>query len=458
MIILMNSIEKVFVDLKQYFFKGETLDIDKRILFLKSLKCKIIENETRFISALSKDMNKSPFDVLSTELTLIIDELNFLIKKTKSILKRKRVKTNLINFPAKSYIEYEPYGCVLVYSPWNYPLQLSLIPVFDAIACGNTVILKPSEYCVNTSKVMEEIFNDVNPQWFRVINGDTSVAQTLLSFKFDYIFFTGSTAIGKIVMKKASENLIPVTLELGGKSPCIVTDKCDINLAAKRIVWGKFLNAGQTCVAPDYILVHKNIKKEFIKCVIYYIKTFYYAQEKISADFTHIINEAHLNRLLNLIDKDKVIFGGNHDDLCLEPTLMDQVNDDDLIMKEEIFGPIMPIMEYENIKDVISYLKGKEKSLALYIFTNDKTEANLIFKNVSFGGGCINDTIMHLCNLYLPFGGVGTSGIGNYHGKYSLTTFSHCKSVFIKGKAEFKTKYPPINDKKTKFLKRISKL
>lgn len=388
---------------------------------------------------------------------MVILEINYFLKKLRKLSKPKKVKSNLINFPSKSYIYKEPFGVTLIIAPWNYPLQLSLIPLVDSIACGNTVILKPSEVSYNVSVVIEKMFEDFDERIIKVINGDKEIAEELLDQRFDLIFYTGNETVGKIVMEKASKHLTPVILELGGKSPCIVDKDVDLDLAVKRIVWGKFINAGQTCVAPDYILVHKDIHKEFLEKAIKQIKKFYYEDDKISKNFTYIINERHLNRLLKLIDKEKLVFGGKANRNLLEPTILDNVEYNDLVMQEEIFGPIMPIIEYDDLDNVIKELKTKEKPLALYIFSKNKTNINSVIENISFGGGCVNDVIMHLTNDHLPFGGIGSSGMGRYHGKYSFDAFTHEKPIFKKGKLEIQVKYPPYNENKLKLLKLVTK-
>ena len=440
-----------------YFLNNNTKDIKTRIQVLKQIKSKLFEYKEKIMDAFIKDFNKCKFDVLSTEFVMTVFEINYFIKNIKKLSRKKKVKGNLINFPSKSYIYKEPYGVTLIIAPWNYPLQLALIPLIDSIACGNTVILKPSEQSPNVSKVIEEMFSDFNDSLIKVINGDAEVSNKILDERYDLIFYTGGTRVGKIIMEKASKNLTPVILELGGKSPCIVDSDVDLKQAVKRIVWGKFINAGQTCVAPDYILVHKDIHQKFNELVKNQIKEFYYENNKLRNDFTYIINERHLNRLLKLIDKDKLIFGGSNINNLLEPTVLDNVCYSDLVMQEEIFGPIMPIIEYDDFDNVINDLKEKEKPLALYIFSNNKTNINKVISNISFGGGCINDVIMHLTNEHLPFGGVGNSGMGRYHGKYSFDAFTHEKPVFKKGKIELPLKYPKYTKQKENLVKSVIK-
>lgn len=443
---------------KEFFKSGKTKDIQFRIENLNKLKKNIEKNEQYIMEALKKDLGKSNFESYSTELGIVLIEISFIIKHLKKWAKPKKVKTPITNFKSSSYIYPEPYGNTLILSPWNYPFQLSIVPLIGSIAAGNTVILKPSSTSYYTSKIIEEIINEnFDTGYIHVITGERG--KKLLDENFDYIFYTGSVPVGKIVMEKASKYLTPVTLELGGKSPCIVDGKANLNLSAKRIVWGKFLNSGQTCVAPDYMFIHKNVKNEMINNIIYYIKTFYGENPLYSEEYTKIINERQFNRLIKLLDNNKIIYGGDYDkdSLYISPTLMNNVNWDDPIMGEEIFGPILPILEYEELNEVIDIVNSHPKPLALYFFSNDKENAEKIINGISFGGGCINDTIMHLSSPYLPFGGVGTSGMGSYHGKKSFDTFTHYKSILEKSNIiDPNFRYPPYGNKLNivkKFLK-----
>lgn len=440
---------------RTYFKSHITLNINekkKNLLYLRKLLYKYYDD---FVLALEKDFNKHEFDTLSNEFLMVINECNYLIKHLNRLARTKRVKTNIINFSSSGYLKYEPYGVCLIMAPWNYPLQLLLEPALGAIAAGNTVILKPSEYAPNTASVIKKLVDEFNNEsLLAIVLGDYKISQELLNNRFDYIFFTGGEKVGKIVLEKASRYLTPVTLELGGKSPCIVTSSANLKQACKRIVWGKYLNAGQTCVAPDYILIDKNIKDQFIQECITYIKETLYTDNHLNNDYPCIINKFHLERLLSLIDNEKVVFGGKVNKLQLEPTILDNITFADKCMQEEIFGPILPIITYDSFQDVIPLLIDKEKPLALYIFSNDKKEINSIVSTLSFGGGCINDVIMHLTNENLPFGGVGNSGMGSYHGKQSFITFSHQKSIFKKGKIELPFKY----NKSLKIVKKITKI
>lgn len=451
------EITKIVQLQREFFNSHQTFEVTYRLIILKKLKELLLKYEPKFALAFKKDYNKGEFDFLSTEFMLVMDELNYMIKHIDKLTKIKKVKTSLINFPSKGRIYPEPYGVVLIMAPWNYPLQLTLSPLMGALAAGNCVVLKPASYTKNVSKVIYDMINELeHPEIVSVVLGGRDENQALLDQRFDYIFFTGGDSVGRLVLEKASKYLTPVSLELGGKSPCIVLQDADIDLAAKRITWGKFLNAGQTCVAPDYVCVHKDIHKKFVQRVIYYIKKYYYDENnKLSDDFVYLINEKHLNKILSLIDESKLVFGGNHDGLKFEPTVLDNVTFNDKIMQEEIFGPLMPIIVFDNIYDLIMTLNNMEKPLAFYLFSQNKKFAKTVFNIMSYGGGCFNDVIMHLTNENLPFGGVGKSGMGSYHGKKSFETFTHYKSVLLKGKKELNIKYPPYNSSKISILKKL---
>lgn len=444
---------------KMFFIQNKTKEYNLRLHFLIKLKNEIIKYLPDIYKALYQDLGKSEHECYLTEISLVLSELNYIIKNLKKWMKPKKVKTPLFLFKAKSYIYQEPYGQVLILSPWNYPFQLSLVPLIAAVSAGNTVILKPSSSSLNTSKIIKKIINNVfDSSFVEVIIGSSTEAEELLKLKFDYIFFTGSIKIGKKVMEYASKNLTPITLELGGKSPCIIDSNVNMKKVVRRIIFGKFLNAGQTCIAPDYILIKKESKDDFIKFFKEDIINFYTNNILDNKDYPKIINEHHYNRLINLIKEQNIVFGGNYKDNKIEPTLLDDINFDSNIMKDEIFGPILPIITFNNFYDLINLLKEKEKPLALYLFTEDKKIEDLIISNISFGGGTINDTIMHFTNPNLPFGGVGLSGIGNYHGYNSFKTFSHEKSVLKRSLLiDFKMRYHPLTDKKIKKIKKIIK-
>lgn len=384
--------------------------------------------------ALKTDLQKSEFEAYTTEIGFVLEEIRFTLKHLKKWSKPKRVKTPITHFGAKSYVVKEPYGVAFIIAPWNYPFQLAIAPLIGAIAAGNCAVIKPSELTPTTSSLLNELIRSTfPPDYITVIEGDATTSQALLENEFDYIFFTGSVHVGKIIMKAAAKHLTPVTLELGGKSPCIVHHDANVTLAAKRIVWGKLLNAGQTCVAPDYLLVHEQIKEALIAAIVTVIHDFYGKDVLTASHYPKIINLHHLQRLQNMLTASTgtVIFGGNVDQATnrIEPTLITNVEWNDAAMEEEIFGPILPIITYSNIEDIIAEIKKRSKPLALYMFTEDRWLSKKIMYDLSFGSGCINDTVFQIANPHLPFGGVGTSGTGSYHGKKSFEEFSHEKSV-----------------------------
>lgn len=439
---------------REYFRSGATLDVNFRIDKLKLLKQSILNNLDDLVKAFKEDYNKCEFDVYSTEIGLVINEINYFIKHLKKLSKVKKVKTSFINIPSRGYIVNEPYGNVLVVSPWNYPFQLAMMPIIGALAAGNTVYLKSSRNVPKVSEVIKKILSVFDEEYVYVMENTKENMDKLFDLKFDYVFYTGSPLVAKNLMQRQSKYLTPMTLELGGKSPCIIDKDADVEKSAKRLVWGKYLNAGQTCVAPDYVLVHNDVKRDLVKSVLKYINEFYYSEGKLREDFTGIVNERDLQRLLSLTYKNKIICGGHIVDGKLEPTVLDEVSFEDEIMKEEIFGPIMPLIEFNNLDDVINHLKTEDKPLALYYFGKSKNNQNKVVKNISFGGGCINDTIMHLTEEKLPFGGVGLSGVGSYHGEKSFEIFSHQKSILNKHpKLEVNLKYPPYSKKKLQLTK-----
>lgn len=451
------DISKLVKKQKEFFEIGKTKDISFRIESLNKLHQAINKYEGKIEEALKKDLNKSQFESYMTEIGMALSDLTFIKKRVKKWSKDKRVLSPLNQFHSKSFIKNEPYGVTLIISPWNYPFLLSIEPLIGSIAAGNCTILKVSEESPHTSQVITEMISKTfPPEYITVVNGDKEVATELLEQKLDYIFFTGSPTIGKIVMEKAVKNLTPVTLELGGKSPCIVEESADLKVAAKRIVFGKYLNSGQTCVAPDYLLLQNSIKDEFEKYLKEYIGLFYSKEPLQNQDYPHIINERHFNRLVNLIKGEKVIYGGDIDRelLKIEPTVLDKITLDSPIMQEEIFGPILPIISFDNIEEVKDIILQREKPLALYLFTKNKKIEKDILRNISFGSGCINDTIIQLATSRMPFGGVGNSGMGSYHGKYSFYTFSHEKSIVKKYNwIDLPIRYMPYTDLKMKLLK-----
>ena len=437
------------------------MDYKSNIKFRKECLIRLLfsieENEARIIEALYKDFKKPEFEAVLTETNYVISDLKHTIKNLKCWSKPKRVLPSILNFPSTDYIYSEPYGKVLIISPWNYPFQLALCPLIAAVAAGNSVVLKPSELTPNTSAIIYEIISKVfSKNHVEVVEGGVDVAQNLLSQKWDYIFFTGSVAVGKIVAKAAAEYITPITLELGGKNPCIIDETSNIKLAAKRIVWGKFINAGQTCIAPDYLLVQKKVKSELIEHLKQEIVNAYSDNPELSPDYTRIINTRNWERLKDLIEREKVLFGGqsNSEDCYLAPTLIDETSLDSPIMKEEIFGPILPILSYEKESELDEIISKYDKPLSLYVFTTKSKFADKIIQQFSFGGGCINDTVIHFSNNRLPFGGVGNSGIGAYHGKMSFDTFSHKKAIVKKANwLDLPMRYAPYKGKLSQIKK-----
>ncbi len=425
---------------------------------LKKLLHNIIENEEAIIKALYDDFKKPSFEAVLTETNYVISDLKETIKNIDSWAKPKKVFASLLNFPSSDFIYSEPYGNVLILSPWNYPFQLAMCPLVAAVAAGNKVTLKPSELTPNTSNIISKIITETFAvKDVVVVTGDATIAQELLKQRWDYIFFTGSVAVGKIVAKAAAENLTPVTLELGGKSPCIVDETANLELSARRIVWGKIINAGQTCVAPDYILVHHKMKDTFVKLLIQEIQKALGTNPEESSDFARIINFKNWERQLRLLENQEILFGGqsNKETLYLAPTLLDEPKMDSLVMTEEIFGPILPILSYESKADIEKIISSYEKPLSLYLFSQNKSFIDEVLQKYSFGGGCINDTVIHLANNRLPFGGVGNSGMGAYHGKLSFDIFSHKKAIVKKGTwLDLPMRYAPYKDK----LKTIQKI
>jgi len=453
----MTSISEKIEQQRIFFNTNNTKDITFRIEQLKKLKSLLKENEHRLYEAIYDDFGKSEFETYISELSLIYHETDKFIKNIKKWSKRKRVNSGLAHFPSKSYIIPEPLGTVLVIGAWNYPYQLSLVPAVSAIAAGNTVIIKPSELPINTSKIMAELINSsFDENYFHVIEGGIPETTELLNHRFDKIFFTGSIPVGKIIYQAAAKHLTPVTLELGGKSPAFICKDCNLEISAKRLAWAKFLNAGQTCVAPDYLLVDKSIKQKFIgllkKELENYPKTF----DQLPDHYMQLINEANFDRLTQLINPEKVVFGGESDreNRFLGPTILDNITFDDDVMQDEIFGPILPIVEFSDLNEAIKCVKNRPKPLSCYIYSNSTQTINKILNEVSFGGGAVNDSVIQLTNSNLPFGGVGHSGIGSYHGKTGFDVFSHFKSILHKPFWwEPNLKYAPYSKKKLNFLK-----
>lgn len=443
------SIDEILKKQKSFFESGATIPVKFRIEMLKKLYQTVKKYEKEITEALTKDLGKSKFEGFMCEAGFVLTEISYMIKHTKKFAKRKRVRTPLAQFASSSYKKATPYGNVLIMSPWNYPFLLTIDPLATAIAAGNTVILKPSAYSPATSKIIEKIIKECYlEEYVAVVTGGRKENAELLHKKFDFIFFTGSQNVGKEVLRCAAENLTPAVLELGGKSPCIVDSTAKIKLAAKRIVFGKYLNCGQTCVAPDFVLCEKSVKDDFVTEIAKQIELQYGKEPLKNPDYGKIVNEKHFERLLGLIDENKTIIGGNanKDTLQITPTVMDNVMFDDAVMQEEIFGPIMPIITFEKFDDVFGILKDKQKPLALYLFSQDKKHIKKVTEQLRYGGGCINDTIIHLATSEMGFGGVGESGMGDYHGKAGFDAFSHTKSIVDKKTwIDLPMRYQPYN-------------
>ncbi len=444
---------------RTYFNTHETKELKFRIEQLNKLDALLKSNENLLYEAIYSDFKKSEFDTYTTELALLYQDIKDAKKNLRKWAKVERVGTNMLNFPAKSYIIPEPLGVCLVIGAWNYPYQLTLAPVIAAMAAGNTVIIKPSELAANTSAVMAKLINEnFNLNYLKVVEGGIPETTDLLNQKFDKIFFTGSPQVGKIVYQAAAKQLTPVTLELGGKSPAIVTEDCNLKMTVKRLVWGKFLNAGQTCVAPDYVLVHKSIAQEFLKLLTAEIKKENFLVE--NGNYTQIINDRNLERLSQLIDADKIYYGGeiNASERYIQPTVLHNVTFDDAVMQDEIFGPILPVISYSDLESAIQQINKLPAPLSCYVFTSSKNTKAKILKEISFGGGAINETVMHIANSNLPFGGVGNSGLGSYHGEAGFKVFTHYKSILDKPTfIELPLKYYPHTHTKMSWIKRFLK-
>ena len=458
----MNKYENILNRQRNYLSNIGIIEVNDRIENLKKLKNSIKKYENNIINALNIDLGKPEFEAYSNEVGFVYSTIDYFIKNLKSWTKVKKVKNDAAQLPGKSYIYKSHYGAVLIIGPYNYPFQLLIEPLIGAISGGNTVILKPSEYAAKTEVIVEKIIKETfDEKYIAVVTGDYKVNSQLLDLEFDYIFFTGSVNVGKIVMEKASKHLTPVTLELGGKSPVIVDNTANLKVSAKRILWGKLTNAGQTCVAPDYILAHEDIYEELIKEFENVIIEFYGQDIIRSKDFGRIINDRHMNRLNAILerDKNKITFGGEVDfeKRYISPTIIRDVTLEDAVMNEEIFGPIIPVIKYKNMEDIKYYISHHKNPLALYVFSEDENFSEDIINRFSFGGGCVNDTISHVASAYLPFGGIGSSGMGNYHGKASFDTFTHTKSIVKKStKIDLKLVFPPYKDK-IKLIKKVMK-
>ena len=451
-----EDVEQILQDQKKFFESGKTLDINYRLDNLKKLRSLILRYEKELSEALNNDFQKPYFEVLATESRFVISELNMMIRNLRKWSRRHRVKTSAANFISRGYIEYQPYGQVLILSPWNYPFQLSMIPAMSALAAGNVVILKVSQKVANTVEVISKILDHFPKELITLIKGEHSLSDYLLNYSFDYIFFTGSTNVGKKVMAKAAANLTPVTLELGGKNPCVVTADAKLENAARRIASGKFLNAGQTCIAPDYLLIDEKVKEKFLELIIKTLKSFYGEDPSESNDFCRIINKDKTSRLESFINTGTVITGGKTiiDKCYVAPTLLTDIRPEDPIMQEEIFGPVLPVITYRDFSEIFPVINRHSKPLAAYIFTESKNLAREFLARTQSGSAAVNDTVMQIASPYLPFGGIGPSGMGRYHGRHSFETFSNMRTVLYKSNmVDIFVRYPPYTSFKEKAIR-----
>ncbi len=451
------AIEDILQKQRAYFATGITRSDAFRIASLQRLRTAITTHRGHIEAALKADLNKSTYETYMTELGLAMEEITYHIRHLRNWMRTRQVPIGLGQFPARSTVMVEPYGVVLIMAPWNYPVLLSLQPLIGAISAGNCAIVKPSAYAPHASQAIADIIAEAfEPEYITVIQGGREENTTLLGQRFDYLFFTGSVAVGKVVMQAAARHLTPMTLELGGKSPVIVDQSADLDLAAKRIAFGKIVNAGQTCIAPDYVLVHESVKEELISRMGAWIATFLGQAPLDNPDYPKIITAARHQHLLGLLEGCTIRFGGHSQTPFIEPTIVECSGWEAPIMQEEIFGPILPILSYSSLPQAINQISAHDKPLALYLFTRDPAVEHLVLQNLSFGGGCINDTIMHVASLRAPFGGVGASGMGSYHGKASFDTFSHHKSILKKGRfLDLPFRYHPYHEKNLRLMRRI---
>ncbi|MBW3492906.1 aldehyde dehydrogenase [Bacillus sp. FDAARGOS_1420] len=454
------SISSIVNKQKEYFYKGHTRSVETRKNNLQKLYEGIQRFEGEIFQALKLDLNKSVHESFTTEIGYVLKEISFQMKHISSWSKPKRVRTALTHFGSKGKVVPEPYGVTLIIAPWNYPFQLAIAPLVGALAAGNTVVLKPSELTPNVSKVLTRMSGELFPEELvSVVEGGVEESTALLKEPFDYIFFTGSVGVGKVVMEAAAKKLTPLTLELGGKSPCIVHKDAKLDVTARRIVWGKFLNAGQTCVAPDYMYVHSSVKEQLIEALRHEIAEQYGKDALQNDNYVRIVSERHFERLCTFLQDGKPVIGGNYtkETLHIEPTVLTNVTWQSAVMEDEIFGPILPIIEYDKIEEVIETIQHHPKPLALYVFSEDRKVQKKVTSNISYGGGCINDVVYHLATPYLPFGGVGSSGLGSYHGEQSFRTFSHYKSILSQSTAfDMKIRYSSTKSA-LKFIRKLLK-
>jgi aldehyde dehydrogenase (NAD+) len=451
-----EEIQSIIDKQRKFFATGKTFDTKFRLEILKKLRTLVILHEQDIIDALWKDFHKPEFEVIATESRFVVKELNHAIRNLKRWAVKKRVRTPIIHFLSHSYVEPQPYGQVLILSPWNFPFQLSFMPLVGAVAAGNCAIMKVSRQAPNITSVMEMILDQIPREVVAMTNGDHTISEFLLEQKFDYIFFTGSCRIGKYVMQKAAENLIPVSLELGGKNPCVVASDARLDFAAKRIAWGKFLNAGQTCISPDYVLIDKKIKDKFIDLISKEIRLFYGEDPQSSNDFARLISSDRVQRLSDLMQDGYIVTGGLSDvgKSYVSPTIVKDVKPDDPIMQEEIFGPVLPVIDFEDINEVYGIIEQNPKPLATYIFSRDKKLIREFLRRTQAGTAGVNETVMQIASPYLPYGGVGTSGTGRYHGKRSFDTFSNPRSVLVKSNLlDIPIRYPPYSKLKARIIR-----
>ena len=452
---MQNIIEKQ----RAHFESGATRPLAYRLAALRRLQGVIKENESEISSALLCDLNKPREEAYLCEIGIVLEEIRYHLAHLGRWMRDKRVRTPLAQFRSRSFVSPEPYGVVLVMAPWNYPFQLCIAPLIGAISAGNCAVVKPSAYAPATSRVVAKIIEEAfPPEYITVVEGGRAENNALLCQRFDYIFFTGSVAVGRLVMEAAAKNLTPISLELGGKSPVIVDESADVTVAARRIAFGKTLNAGQTCVAPDYVFVHRKIKERFVAAYQSALAEFF--PDGDMTDFPHIVNDKHFDRLMGLLVGERVLLGGESDRATrfIAPTLLDEVSPDAPVMKEEIFGPILPMLTFDSMEEPIAYIRKHPKPLALYLFTRDKAVERAVLDTLSFGGGCINDTVIHLATPHMGFGGVGESGMGSYHGKESFDTFSHRRSIVRKAFfPDLPMRYRPYTEKKDKLIRKFLK-
>lgn len=457
-----NDVEQMIESQRAYYYTGATKPAEFRKAQLAQLKQSIKKHESEVLEALRKDLGKSEFEAYSTEVGFVLDSITNMTKNLDEWMEPEAVKTPIFLQPAKSFVMREPYGSVLIIGPFNYPFQLVMEPLIGAMIGGNCAIIKPSETTPNVTAVIKTIIEDVFPPYYiRVVEGEREEVTALIHASFDYIFFTGSVNVGKVIMKAASERLTPITLELGGKSPAIVDQTANLDLAAKRIAWGKLMNTGQTCVAPDYICVHESVKDEFMKKLKKTIRNFYGKDAQTSPDYGRIVSTQHFDRLSAIIDQEQgqIVYGGqrDRDDLYMEPVILDNIGWESPSMEDEIFGPILPVITYTDLPALLRQIRKLPKPLSAYLFSESERAIEFFLDELPFGGGCINDTVSHVGSSYLPFGGIGTSGVNSYHGKQSFETFTHAKSILKKStKLSTNVLYPPYKQK-VKFVKTLMK-